>query len=138
MPKKTLVTCAIIENPTQRGKYLITQRPGDTHLALKWEFPGGKPEEGEDSQQALEREMLEETGIKVKAIRSLGTNPHSYEDRNIVLEAWICDFISGEIQKLGINDYAWKTPEEMRDYDMAEADLPFVEKLRQISNSPTQ
>ena len=104
------VTCAIIKNPAQNGKYLITQRPKDTHLALKWEFPGGKKEKGENSQQALEREIREELGIEVKAIKLLGTNSHSYGDRNIVLEAWICNHISGEIRKIKINDYAWKTP----------------------------
>ncbi len=40
----TTVTCAIIEN---NGKILIARRASNHKLAGKWEFPGGKVEDGE-------------------------------------------------------------------------------------------
>jgi 8-oxo-dGTP diphosphatase len=128
MTESISVTCAIIKRD---GKYLITQRPFNVPGPLKWEFPGGKIEEGEDPQQALEREIREELGIKIRAVRVLGRNSHIYGDKHISLEGWVCDHISGEIRKLSINDYAWVKPEKILEYKMMEADLPFVELLHQ-------
>ena len=124
-----LVTAAIIED---KGKFLITQRPKDTHNGLRWEFPGGKLDFGEDPRDCLEREILEELGIKIKAGEILEYSSHIYGGKkHIVLLGFKCKFLSGKIQKLKINDFTWVKPEEMSKYDITEADLPFVEKLKQ-------
>ena len=51
-----VVGAVIIEN----GKILCAQRGPSKSLPLKWEFPGGKIEEGESPQEALRREIKEE------------------------------------------------------------------------------
>ncbi len=123
-----LVTAAIIQ---KGNKYLITQRPEGTHNGLRWEFPGGKLDFGEDPRFCLEREILEELGIKIKAKEILEYSSHVYgEEKHIVLLAFKCDYLSGEIQKLHIKDFAWATPSEMNKYDITEADLPFIKKLK--------
>lgn len=53
------VTCAIVEN---QGKILIARRAEDQKLAGKWEFPGGKVEDGESPEECLKRELNEEFG----------------------------------------------------------------------------
>ena len=50
----TSVTCAIIERDS---KILIARRAADQKLAGKWEFPGGKVEAGESSEECLKREL---------------------------------------------------------------------------------
>ncbi len=45
--------------------FLIRQRPAGTVYAGYWEFPGGKLEPGETSDQATARECLEEIGLRV-------------------------------------------------------------------------
>ncbi len=123
-----LVTAAIIEHD---GKYLITQRPKDAHNGLRWEFPGGKLDFGEDPRECLEREIMEELGIKIKAEEILEYSSHVYGgEKHIVLLGFKCKYLSGTIKKLKINDFAWVTPEEMGKYDLTEADLPFIEKLK--------
>lgn len=123
-----LVTAAIIE---YKGKFLITQRPKDSHNGLRWEFPGGKLNFGEDPRDCLEREILEELGIKIKAGEILEYSSHVYNgEKHIVLLGFKCKFLSGKIQKLKINDFAWVKPEEMSKYDITEADLPFIKKLK--------
>jgi 8-oxo-dGTP diphosphatase len=122
-----LVTAAIIEN---KGKFLITQRPEDSHNGLRWEFPGGKLDFGEDPRACLEREIDEELGIKIKAEEIFEYSSHVYGgEKHIVLLGFICKYLSGEIKKLKINDFAWVTPKDMSKYDITEADLPFVKKL---------
>lgn len=124
-----LVTAAIIED---KGKFLITQRPKDTHNGLRWEFPGGKLDFGEDPRDCLEREILEELGIKIKAGEILEYSSHVYNrEKHIVLLGFKCKFLSGKIQKLKINNFIWIKPEEISKYDITEADLPFIKKLKQ-------
>ena len=121
-----LVTAAIIED---KDRFLITQRLKGVHNGLRWEFPGGKLNFGEDPRNCLEREILEELGIKIKAGDILEYSSHIYDnEKHIVLLGFRCKFLSGKIKKLGINDFAWATPKEIFKYDMTEADLPFVKK----------
>lgn len=122
-----IVMAAVIEKD---GKFLITQRLKDSHNSLRWEFPGGKVEFGEDPRYALEREIDEELGVVVEADEIFELSSHVYgDDKHIVLLACHCSFKSGEIEKKEINDYKWVKPEEMMSYDITEADLPFVKKL---------
>lgn len=55
----------------QRNAIFLTQRSANVPMANKWEFPGGKLEQGESAEQALYRELLEETGITVTSARKL-------------------------------------------------------------------
>ncbi len=56
------VTAAVIE---RNNKILIARRKKDSHLGLKWEFPGGTIEKDETAEECLERELHEEFGIRV-------------------------------------------------------------------------
>ena len=60
--KKIRVVAALIET---NGRILIAQRLKG-HLAGKWEFPGGKVENGETDEKAIVREIYEEFGISIK------------------------------------------------------------------------
>src|SRR3989344_5322385 len=111
-----LVTAAIIED---NGKYLITQRPKEAHNGMRWEFPGGKLDFGEDPRECLEREIMEEIGIKIKAEEILEYSSHVYKgEKHIVLLGFKCKYLSGTIKKLNINDFAWATLKEMEKYDI--------------------
>ncbi len=122
-----LVTAAIIED---KGKYLITQRPLGKHNGGRWEFPGGTVEFGEDLRSCLEREIDEELGIKIQALKPFEYSSHVYDERkHVVLLGFHCRYISGKIQRKEIADYKWVSPQEMKEYDITEADHPFVKKL---------
>lgn len=69
------------------GRYLLLQRAGGKSRPYLWCFPGGKVEPGETGRQAVVREVREETGLTVEAVRLL------YTDRNVpgkVVECWEC------------------------------------------------
>jgi len=124
-----LVTAAIIEKD---GKFLITQRPDDgRHNANRWEFPGGKIDFGEEPRTSLKREIQEELGIEIEVGDIFECSSHVYDKiKQVILLGFYCKYISGEIQNLDIKSYKWVTAEEMKDYDISEADLPFIEKLK--------
>jgi 8-oxo-dGTP diphosphatase len=62
------------------GKVLLAQRKEGTHLAGKWEFPGGKVEPGEDPRDALRRELAEEIGIDAAVGEIVEVTFHRYDD----------------------------------------------------------
>lgn len=69
------VTCAIIY---QNNQILCAQRSETMKHSLKWEFPGGNVEEGEELEACLVREIQEELNVEVQVGRSLTTNYHNY------------------------------------------------------------
>lgn len=87
---------AIIHN--NKGEVLLGLRgPKARDQHYKWELMGGLLEFGETPEQAVEREILEEGDIKVKAVDVIGTNMHLSDDKteSWVGMTWLCEFISG-------------------------------------------
>ena len=77
------VGCSAVIFDEQREKVLLTQRMDNG----RWCLPGGHMESGESAAEACEREVWEETGLKVRAARLLGvySNPDQlviYNDGN--------------------------------------------------------
>lgn len=77
------VVVALIEKD---NKYLIARRStGSQDVLGKWEFPGGKVENDETEEHAIEREIKEEFEIDIKAIRFLTNNVCEYPSKTIDL-----------------------------------------------------
>jgi 8-oxo-dGTP diphosphatase len=121
-----LVTAAIIFN---KSKILIARRANNKHLAGFWEFPGGKVEEGESAEECLKREIGEELGINVKVGAFFMENHHHYGEKHILLKAYFCDLISGNIVLNDHDQIEWVEKANLHKYDFAPADIPFVESL---------
>jgi ADP-ribose pyrophosphatase YjhB (NUDIX family) len=66
VPDGWVIPCvgAIVHDPA--GRLLLIQR-GHAPNAGRWSVPGGRIEPGETPEQAVEREVLEETGLHVRA-----------------------------------------------------------------------
>jgi 8-oxo-dGTP diphosphatase len=84
----------IIRN-TERQIFLA-QRAASSYMANKWEFPGGKIEQDESAEQALKRELMEETGIEVTSASAIGQADHSYEDLRVTLHFFLVEGWNGE------------------------------------------
>lgn len=123
------VTAAIIE---KEGKYLIARRKGG-NLNGKWEFPGGKLEDGESHEKCLERELDEEFGVKVEIGDYFLENVHKYKwGLEIRLVGYSAKHISGNFNLTVHDKIMWVYVNEMNCYDFAEADIPFIKKLRDL------
>ncbi|HAM52217.1 MAG TPA: 8-oxo-dGTP diphosphatase MutT [Nitrospiraceae bacterium] len=123
------VACAIIEGD---GKVLSTQRSESMSLPLKWEFPGGKINEGEKPEECLKRELREELGVEVDIGYSLSSLTHYYPTFTVTLYPFVCKIIRGEIKLLEHKAFTWLSPERLHELDWAEADFPLIENYRRL------
>ena len=120
-----VVAGIIIRNNT----VLIARRASHKSMAGKWEFPGGKIEVGESPERALEREILEEFGVAIRVGQYLASNAHDYGDFKIELLAYRARFVKGKFELTDHDQIAWVSKAELKNYDLAEADIPLVEKI---------
>lgn len=121
------VVCAVI---LKENKILIAQRSEKMKLPLKWEFPGGKLEEGENEMQAIIREIKEELNIDILPLRRISSHVHDYGSFKINLIAYLCNYVAGEIELLEHKDFEFVYFEKLNNYDLADADIPVIEKLK--------
>lgn len=116
------VTCALIEDG---GRVLCARRSASMAHPLKWEFPGGKVEPGEDEAACLVREILEELAVRVEVLERLPDSPHTYPGgRPLVLIPFLCRIAAGVPEPLQHDELRWAAPEELPSLDWAEADVP--------------
>ncbi len=113
---------------------LCVQRPHHKfdYISEKYEFPGGKIEEGESKEDALNRELMEELNLKITIKSEYLTVNHEYPDFELTMHSYICEVDSQELLLKEHIDQKWLRREEMHTLDWAAADVPIVEKL--ISN----
>ena len=93
-------------------------------LPLKWEFPGGKIDQGETQEECLRRELVEELGICVRVEQQLAVSEHQYPTFAVTLHPFICTIESGEIVLHEHSAATWLSPSDLHTLDWAEADIP--------------
>lgn len=123
----TTVVAGILE---QEGKILICQRREGQAHALKWEFPGGKVEDGESPEAALRRELQEELGIEAGDISEMSRYEFAYPGKNPILlifmrpAGW-----RGKPENRIFRSMTWAAPKDLAEYDFLEGDLRFLREL---------
>ncbi len=127
------MTAALIQN--SEGEILIARRRLDAPVeAGKWEFPGGKVEEGEHPEVGLVREIREELGFEIAVEKFFELSSHVYalpgKSLHIVLLAYHCRVVSGEPQAIDVAEYRWIQLPQLANFDFAAADLLFIAKLK--------
>ena len=121
------VVAAVIE---REGLILIGQRKPRGRHGLKWEFPGGKVEAGEEPRAALARELREELGIEARIGIEIERYDFSYSAGHVtrLIFLQVSEF-AGEPQNLDFAQIAWTERSRLPDYDFLEGDVEFVRRL---------
>ena len=115
----------------KRGKMLICQRTKYQPMPLKWEFPGGKIEDGEQPRQALRRELEEELGIDAHIGAEVARVRHRYRHGSgaIELRFFLVEEYAGEVENRIFKDVRWVSRKELLHFDFLEADAGVVKDL---------
>lgn len=127
------VVAGVIVN--DQGLILAVQRGehAKSYISRKWEFPGGKIEEGERREEALRRELAEELSVAVHVASLITTVHHSYPDFHLVMHAYHCTIRSGVVQLTEHIDSKWLGLADLSALDWAAADVPVVAALEKAS-----
>jgi 8-oxo-dGTP diphosphatase len=114
----------------REGKILVCQRTRHQTMPLKWEFPGGKVEEGEQPRDALFRELDEELGIKAEIGEEVERMQHVYPNGAAVeLRFFVVQSYEGELENKIFKDLQWSVRSQLPSFDFLEADLKLVKNL---------
>src|SRR5512145_2969632 len=126
-PQSIEVVAGLLFN---RGHLLACQRQAHGPFPLKWEFPGGKMEPGEDSRGALVRELREELGIECAEADEVFTHTHTYTGFSTVkLRFFHVPRYAGPIVNRVFEHIRWVTGAELVEMDFLEGDRPVVDWL---------
>lgn len=123
---KRVVAALIVKD----GKILACQRTRHQTMPLKWEFPGGKIEEGEQPREALHRELDEELGIDATIGDEVRRMRHEYKRGNAVeLSFFVVSEFKGQLENRIFHDVQWVERDRLPRFDFLEADLQLVSDL---------
>lgn len=120
-----VVGAVIVEN----NKILCAQRGPSKSLANKWEFPGGKIEEGESPEEALEREIIEEMKCEIEVGDQVEHTVHEYDFGIVHLTTFYCKLKKGRPILTEHVAVEWLLPEELSSLEWAPADIPAIHKI---------
>lgn len=114
----------------RNGRLLVCRRRADGEFPLKWEFPGGKMEEGESEVAALKRELREELHIDVGGVKFIGQYDHGYEIGPTVSLRffYVLDF-AGTPQNVVFEQISWVKLSELETLDFLEGDRQLIKRL---------
>jgi 8-oxo-dGTP diphosphatase len=123
---KRVVAALILKD----DQILACQRTRHQPMPLKWEFPGGKIEEGEQPRAALRRELEEELGIEATIGNEVARILHEYPSGGAVeLRFFEVHNYQGEVENRIFREIRWVDRSELPALDFLEADRQLVRDL---------
>lgn len=129
MAEEKTVAAAIIR---KGGKFLIAKRKQGGAVGGKWEFPGGKLEDGETPEQGLVRELKEELDIDAQVGSFFAESLSAYPSGTFRIMAYQVEDFKGEIVLREHDECRWVSLEELESFDFLSGDKPIIRKLLQI------
>ena len=114
----------------EKDEVLIALRPSDKDQGGLWEFAGGKKEETETIELALEREFAEELDIKLKSYFPLLKIKHSYEDVSVLLDVWMITDYIGTPKGLEGQRVEWRSLKSLECIDFPAANKKIIRSIK--------
>ncbi len=127
------VAVAIIINTN--NEILISRRSADQHQGNKWEFPGGKVEEGESVETALNREIKEELGIEILASEHFTDIDHEYkavdpkQSKTVKLMVYEVKYWLGEPHGMEGQPIKWVKRSDLESFEFPNANKAIIKLL---------
>ncbi|AEC02429.1 (deoxy)nucleoside triphosphate pyrophosphohydrolase [Parasphaerochaeta coccoides] len=112
------------------GKVFAAQRKDAGEMACRWEFPGGKVEDGESSEEALVREIREELDSVISVDRYIMTVEHAYHSFSLTMHAYLCTLVEGELSLEEHLAFRWLDKDSLFSVAWADADVPIAQAIK--------
>lgn len=131
--KQIHVSAAVILRTTSVGeKQIFATQRGYGEWKDWWEFPGGKIEAGESTEQAIVREIREELATEIRAERKLCTVKYDYPAFHLKMECFLCSVVSGKLTLLEHENSAWLSAEKLESVKWLPADVEVLQKVKEL------
>ena len=125
--KTVRVAAAVIRDG---GKIFATARGYGAYKGW-WEFPGGKIEPGETSQEALIREIREELTAEIGVGELIATIEYDYPDFHLSMDCFWAEIRNGKLELKEAEDARWLGGDELEDVKWLPADRELIRMIRQ-------
>ena len=120
------VVAAVVQ---EAGQFLLCQRHDGPHLALKWEFPGGKIETNETPEAALRREISEELGVDCSVGRQIAEVTHHYPEKSVRIRFFLAS-LEGRPQPIVHRALEWIRPRDFCDFESPPPNSIVLDRIR--------
>lgn len=126
---KTIEVCSAII--IRDKKIFVTQR-GYGEFKDKWEFPGGKLEEGESGEDCIVREIKEELDADIEVVDFLNTIKYTYPTFCLIMHNYICKLKKDHLSLLEHEAAKFISVDELDSVDFLPADKLILNDLRKV------
>jgi nucleoside triphosphatase len=129
---------------------LVVKPNGDVLIvrSSKWSnkftVPGGHIELGEPAEDAIKREVKEETGLDVEPVKLLLVQQaiypaNYYKHEHFIFMDYLCETLNSEVKLDGreLQDYVWIKPHEALSLDLEDYTRRFVVRYLEELNGKT-
>lgn len=124
-----VVAAIICDDIKEKNKIFATAR-GYGELKGGWEFPGGKVEPGETSQQALIREIIEELDTEIKVGELIDTVEYDYPTFHLSMDCFWAEVKAGHLELKEAEAAKWLTKDQLDSIDWLPADILLIDQIR--------
>ena len=123
------VVAAVIKEKTADSERIFATARGYGEYKGWWEFPGGKIEAGETSQQALVREIKEELTADIKVGDLIHTIEYDYPDFHLSMDCFWAEVVRGQLVLKEAEAAKWLDKDELDSVKWLPADLELVGEI---------
>ena len=124
-----VVAAIICDDIKEKNKIFATAR-GYGELKGGWEFPGGKVEPGETSQQALIREIIEELDTEIKVGELIDTVEYDYPTFHLSMDCFWAEVKAGHLELKEAEAAKWLTKNQLDSVTWLPADILLIDQIR--------
>ncbi len=123
-------TINVVAAVIKKGNLLFATQRGYGEFIDKWEFPGGKVENGEDDETALKREIKEELDASIEVDAFVTSIEWDYPSFHLHMNVYLCHLNNPHLDLLEAENAKWLDKNSLENEDWLPADRAILEQLK--------
>ncbi len=125
-------TIRVVAAVIRSGERIFAASRGYGEFKGGWEFPGGKIEPGETSEEALVREIKEELNVEISVGSLIETVEYDYPDFHLSMDCFWCEIVNGDIVLNEAQEAKWLSYDMLDSVKWLPADIKIIEKIKNM------